>query len=300
MKKVYYILLFILFTTYNGFSQDLLPFDIKSKAYKELKLALENFNLWKYEDAVVHFSKTPEMLQLFPYQKYKYAIALWQIKDTINARKVFYEAVKNGLFFINEEYFNASPLIDKLSSTKEVFNQIKNTCYSDSTALFKDIQNELKVLYQKDQQGRAPLDTTYRSMITTLDSLNRIDLQKIIDKIGWPGFDEVGYSAAGTSFLIAQHSDQNIPVQKKCLELMKAEFYRGNIRVNSYAMIIDRYLVNTNQKQLFGSQVIEDEKTKKFKPRPCKYPDEIDFLRELFDFYPLAEYLDFMNKRYIK
>ncbi len=62
-------------------------------------------------------------------------------------------------------------------------------------------------------------------------------------------------------------------------------------------MIIDRYLINQGESQIFGTQLNFNVTENSFELKKCKYPSEIDFLRNLFMLAPLKDYIALMNRR---
>ena len=106
------------------------------------------------------------------------------------------------------------------------------------------------------------------------DSVQRANterLKEIIEKSGWPSIDLVGKKASRSAWLIIQHADHDVRFQKKCLTLMR-QIYRLNpqsISRENIAFLTDRILINTKQKQLFGTQFYVDKKGT-FTYRPIK------------------------------
>ena len=290
------ILTILLFVSSISYSHDFLPFEVNSKEYNFLKDADADFNGGNYKSAAINYNSSTQIIKHFPYHQYKFSIALFLIKDTIRAKQVFYNALKNGLLFDNIAYLKKSPLTKELSFNLNVYDLAKKTCYLDSLSLFSEIREKLIDLREKDQTVR---NSGYKSYtMSEIDSSNRIVLDSIINLIGWPGYKEVGKLGAKSAWIIAQHSDNDLVFQNKCLYLMKNEYLRNNTSSNHYAMLIDRWLVNNGKKQIFGSQVTFDEKLQKVISKPCEYPDQINFLRSLYLFGDLEGYLKMMQDKY--
>lgn len=281
--------------SYNVVGQKVdLNFDINEASYKNLKLANTFFNNGDYDSAAFYFSRS-DLIEMFPQQQYKYALALYIDSDTITSKAIFYQALKNGLQFKNEKYFNASPYIKELSINQAIYEQARKTCYTDSLAMFPDISDSLYAWRELDQSVRkGDSDLVYLKYV---DSINRVKLKETIEKIGWPGIKEVGLRGENAAFLIAQHSDEDAVFQKSCLKLMENEMRRGNVTINFYVMLLDRYLINTGNQQIFGTQVEFNESSKKYEPKELKYPNEIEFLRALFSLNRLSDYLEYFNNK---
>ena len=267
-----------------------LPINFSDSSYAFLKLANSKFDEGRIKESVLYFGKSKSLVSYFPLQQYKYSLALYLNKEAVAAKREFYQAQKNNLFFYTENYLKQSPLVDKLVLSDEQYAELRSKCFSDSLCLFKNIREQLAELKSRDQNNRSG-----RKDILFMDSLNQLELAKILDTIPWPGIREVGMSGENAAFLIAQHADNDLTFQRRCLELMHREFLKNNILHSNYAMIIDRFLVNTGEKQLFGSQVELNPKTKKYEPKPCLYPDEVEFLRALFQLPSIESYLKNFN-----
>lgn len=296
MKKagIKIILGLMLLSSYfvNGQRTDL-DFDLKGSSYINLNLANHYFNNKVYDSAVFYYSRS-SLIELFPQQQYKFALALYVNNDTIRSKNIFYHALENGLNFDNENYFNASPLIKELSINKKVYELARQTCFTDSLAIFPAISDSLQAWRVIDQsvRGEKKYDLEF---VKHIDSINRVKLKNTIKKIGWPGIKEVGLKGENAAFLIAQHSDNDITFQKLCLSLMEKELRNGNVTMSSYVMLLDRYLINIGKSQIFGTQVYYNEANQRFEPKELKYPEEVEELRDLYTLNKLSDYLEYFN-----
>lgn len=79
-------------------------------------------------------------------------------------------------------------------------------------------------------------------------------IKKIIKTYGWPGYTLVGKKAGTTAFYVIQHSGYK--AIKKYLPLIKKAAFNNEIDKESYALMLDRYLVFSGKKQLYGTQII--------------------------------------------
>lgn len=122
------------------------------------------------------------------------------------------------------------------------------------------------------------------------DSLNEIKAKAIIAKYGYPGYDIAGKTSEHF-WAIIQHCDDDIAFQDKVLVLMKKQVAANNANKQNYAYLMDRVLVNKNQKQIYGTQLQRDKVTGKFKPFPLKYPKTVNRLRKQIGLEPLENYI---------
>lgn len=285
---------FLIISTNCEAQEEFLPFQITDSTYENIKKANTLFSSGNYHESVFEFENSLSLLDLFPMERYKFALALWMIDDSLHARINFEKALKNGLKFPSLTYFKQSPYVKELSFNDDVFQKALNTTKMDSLAIYKKERIDLiqlKIDDQKYRVGENVDDSTFRKQ----DSLNRIVLKGIIDQIGWPGFLEVGYDGENSTFLVAQHSDNDLIFQKQCLDWMKIGFDTKNITISNYALIIDRYLINTGRMQLFGTQVYFDPELKKTIQKECYYTSEINSLRKLYQLNSLEDYLKIFN-----
>ncbi len=83
-----------------------------------------------------------------------------------------------------------------------------------------------------------------------LDSLNLRFIEGVIKHYGYPGKSLVGEPANEAAWDVIQHSpkiDPYLPAIKKAADA-------GEIPYRLYAMMLDRYLINHNKEQIYGSQ----------------------------------------------
>ncbi|MGW1410889.1 DUF6624 domain-containing protein [Streptomyces sp. NPDC002403] len=115
-------------------------------------------------------------------------------------------------------------------------------------------------------------------------------LGEILDEYGWPTADLVGEEAARAAWLIAQHADRQLDIQRRALRLMEQAVSAGAARPRELAFLRDRTLVNEGRKQLYGTQ-IAGVKDGAPLPWPCEEPDRMDALRAEVGIEPFDEYV---------
>jgi hypothetical protein len=122
------------------------------------------------------------------------------------------------------------------------------------------------------------------------DSLNELAAKAIIAKYGYPGYNLVG-EASDSFWAIIQHCDDDIDFQERVLALLKVEITKNNASKKNYAYLVDRVLVNKNQKQIYGTQLKKDNKTGKVAPFPLKYPKSVNQLRKKMGLEAIEVYM---------
>jgi hypothetical protein len=103
------------------------------------------------------------------------------------------------------------------------------------------------------------------SLMRKIDSINIIEIEKIISEYGYPSKSLVGEPANKAVFYVIQHSDkieQYLPIIRKAAE-------NNDISKTSLAMMEDRNLMHKGIEQIYGTQI---------KGQANKYGDWVYFL----------------------
>jgi hypothetical protein len=127
------------------------------------------------------------------------------------------------------------------------------------------------------------------------DSMNMIKAKLIISKYGFPGFDLVG-DFSDDFWAIVQHCDDDVQFQQQVLNLLSKQVLIHNASGEKYALLQDRVLVNTGKKQLYGTQVRYNLKTKSAKPLPIADSTNVDNRRKAVGLSPLKDYLKLFDR----
>ncbi|MFB9411625.1 DUF6624 domain-containing protein [Dactylosporangium matsuzakiense] len=112
-------------------------------------------------------------------------------------------------------------------------------------------------------------------------------LADILDEHGWPTADLVGPEAARRAWLIAQHADRQLHVQRRALALLSEAVGAGRADPAQLAMLHDRVSVNEGRPQRYGTQiagVVDGAPV----PWPCEDPDRMDERRARVGLDPFA------------
>ncbi|MER6569296.1 DUF6624 domain-containing protein [Streptomyces sp. NPDC001093] len=115
-------------------------------------------------------------------------------------------------------------------------------------------------------------------------------LGEIMDEYGWPTQELVGEEAARAAWLIAQHADRQLDIQRRALRLMRQAVSAGSAGPRELAFLHDRTLVNEGRKQIYGTQ-IAGVKDGVPVPWPCEEPERMDELRAEVGIEPFDEYV---------
>lgn len=172
--------------------------------------------------------------------------------------------------------------------------------------VYKEIKQQLLSIDESDQKYRNQIDETishfgnnskeakelFKNMKTT-DSLNLIQVEKILSKYGWLGAEKIGSQANTTLFMVIQHAD--LPAQLKYLPVMRTAVKQGNAKAASLALLEDRVALKQGKKQIYGSQVSWNMETNVSFVAPLEDPDNVDKRRTAVGLPALADYLSEMG-----
>ncbi|GIJ45543.1 hypothetical protein Val02_24290 [Virgisporangium aliadipatigenens] len=121
----------------------------------------------------------------------------------------------------------------------------------------------------------------------TTDNADR--LAEIMDEHGWPTVALVGAEGARRAWLIAQHADRQLDVQRRAVRLMERAVADGQADAAQLAFLRDRMLTNEGRPQVYGTQIagVEDGRPV---PWPVEEPERMDQRRAEVGIPPFAAY----------
>lgn len=164
------------------------------------------------------------------------------------------------------------------------------------------LKNVLDTIHTADQKYRVPLfnnensDNQKDSLWAcqyTLDSINMLKIESIIQRFGYPGAKLVGEQRKSTAALVIIHNPKQ---QKKYLDLIWEAAKNNDIEKREAAILQDRILMFEGKKQIYGTQMYVDSteladknSPKKFRVWAIENPSIVDDLRYSVGLYPLLE-----------
>jgi hypothetical protein len=128
-----------------------------------------------------------------------------------------------------------------------------------------------------------------------VDLKNRARLRKIVDKYGWPGKSLVGPGAAEAAAYLVQQAQKDLPLQKRCLKLMK-EAPKGEVEPGHVAQLTDTVLIAEKKKQLYGTGLQAQGGV--LRPYPIEDEANLDKRRARMGLPPLADYVEKAQQQY--
>jgi hypothetical protein len=115
-------------------------------------------------------------------------------------------------------------------------------------------------------------------------------LRAILREHGWPGRSLVGEDGAEAAWLIAQHCDRQLDLQREALALLTAAVAAGEASAGQLAHLTDRVCVNEGRPQRYGTQVTGDAEGHPVS-WPIDDPEHVDERRRAAGMLDLAEHL---------
>ena len=155
------------------------------------------------------------------------------------------------------------------------------------------------ILNEHDNQqfDSIPKATILQNLSLT-DSLNYIQLKKIVTKYGFPNYQLVGEKTTHNFWLLIQHADKHLKFQKIVLKKMKKEVQNKNANSLDYAYLFDRVKVNFGKKQVFGTQMLLNSDSSSYIPKPLVNSSNLNNRRKKMGLPSIEEYTKIMNERY--
>ncbi len=125
------------------------------------------------------------------------------------------------------------------------------------------------------------------------------EMNLMIEKYGIIGLDNTNEDEYYQFWEIYQRFNYDTEVQNKHIELMKNKVDTDDFDAKTYAFILDRFYLNQNQPQVYGTQVDFDRDAQKAFPINLKEPAKVNLRREKIGLEPLENYIAEMKKIYI-
>jgi hypothetical protein len=182
----------------------------------------------------------------------------------------------------------------------------------DATRINQPLRLELMTMEEEDQKYRKEIEEVQMAALAPDEKQKRLEalwkkqgdadkrnlkrLVEIIEQHGWPGRSMVGKEGSLAAFLIVQHAE--LEYQKKYFPLLKDAVSKGEARPDHAALLEDRILMREGKKQIYGSQLRQNEVTKKLELWPIEDEERVDARRASVGLGPLAEYLKHFGLEY--
>jgi hypothetical protein len=163
-----------------------------------------------------------------------------------------------------------------------------------------ELAKTLKTLQEDDQRPRQQIDEIeskyarespeYQAFMRSWmenDSICLVKAEAIIAQYGYPGKSMVG-EYESVIWLVIQHAP--LEKQEKYLPLLDEAANKGELSKGSFALLVDRIRMYKGQPQIYGSQVVKDEKTGNLKFHTIEDEANVNKRRAEVGLGPLEEY----------
>lgn len=194
-----------------------------------------------------------------------------------------------------------NPLLEKVKANKEKseINYIKPLIYLLDSLVTEDQEwRNYFVSYLNKTLGEDTISLeTIKAKVGEIDSSNHIRIQHILKQYGYPTYEKAGAEGAHNFWLLVQHQDYFPEFQDSILKLMKIEVDRGQASATDYAYLVDRVKVNTDQLQVYGTQMQLNKEETSFEPQPVIEPEKLNERRAQVGLPSIEEYITIMNTR---
>ena len=188
----------------------------------------------------------------------------------------------------------------------ELIAIVKTNKEIEEKDLDKSLVAKLDKIFTEDQKYRKEINgikekygwesdeiKAHWKIINEKDSLNLIEIKRILDTKGWLGKNVIGRQGNSTLFLVIQHSD--IETQLKYLPMMREAVKKGNASPSSLALLEDRVSLRQGKRQIYGSQIHTDKETREQYVAPLIDPENVDNRRAEVGLGKLADYTSHFN-----
>ncbi|HWU10696.1 MAG TPA: DUF6624 domain-containing protein [Streptomyces sp.] len=153
-----------------------------------------------------------------------------------------------------------------------------------------DLAADLHCRAEQDQVARRRmLETGDGRDLVRVDADNTAWLRQAIATHGWLGISLVGEQGADEAWLLAQHADRDLDLQRQVLGLLQEAVADGEALPRHLAYLTDRVLVAAGEPQVYGTQYT---KAPGGKLQPCAVadPEQLDARRAAVGLESAAEY----------
>jgi hypothetical protein len=164
--------------------------------------------------------------------------------------------------------------------------------------LLRRVEQDQAIRNELISKGVRNPDKAILARMQAIDTANTERMKAIVRQYSWPGPELVGRDGAEAAFLLVQHADHAF--QKEMLPLVEKAYRSGALSGQSYALLLDRVLVDEGKPQVYGTQAKRIEEWKGQEPVLAPIEDEanVDKRRAEVGLPPLSEYRETLKRLY--
>jgi len=126
-------------------------------------------------------------------------------------------------------------------------------------------------------------------LVYAVDGVNNMRIKKIIEDYGYPTQKLIGKQAMDSFLILVQSQNFDLDLQKACLE-------NCDFRPKLKAHLIDKVLLNSGKKQIYGTQFQRDKNLNSI-PRPIQDIKNLDKRRKSVGLGPFKQEWEKMKRR---
>ena len=116
-----------------------------------------------------------------------------------------------------------------------------------------DLRRELLELRCLDQAARRAVGNN----LAAIDRRTAARMREIVRSGGWPGRTRVGRDGAHAAWLLVQHADHDLALQRECLALLERAVAEDEATASEHAYLADRVAVGEGRPQRYGTQFLD-------------------------------------------
>ncbi|AGJ58894.1 DUF6624 domain-containing protein [[Kitasatospora] papulosa] len=154
----------------------------------------------------------------------------------------------------------------------------------------------MKAAARRAKRLRNQLDAVQLGQDRHADHADTKVLRRVLAEHDWPGHRLVGPDAARAAWSLALHADDDADFQRAATTLLERAVQDGDARIQHWAHLYDRTLVNSGHPQEFGTQQILTATGVQL--CPVHAPDSLDQRRASIGLPPIATALETVHRRF--
>lgn len=164
--------------------------------------------------------------------------------------------------------------------------------------LLKRVAEDQAIRNELIRKGIDHPDPKLLKRMKKIDAGNTSRVKTLLKQYGWPGPKLVGQDGTDAVFLLVQHADPAF--QKEILPLVKDAYRSRLITGQSYALFMDRVLVQDGKPQIYGTAAKRFDQWKGGEPvfEPIEDEANVNKRRAEVGLMPLSEYREFLKQLY--
>jgi len=282
----------------------LLTITIQAQTFEELiRNGDKLYNEEKYLESAKEYEKAFNFEEGNAGQYYNAACSWALSGDTIKSIKNLNLSAEKG--WKNLKHIKRDKDLSSLYEIKG-WSKILEKVQANLDEYEKDFDKPLKVqldqIYVRDQMlrqlyrgaeekfGKESDEMKYFwQLVSEQDSLNEIEVIKIIEEKGWVGKSLVGGQANMTLWLVIQHAP--LETQEKYLPLLKKSVLKGESSGSHLALLEDRIQMRNGKPQTYGSQITTDKETGEQVVYEIREPEYVNQRRKEVGLGPIEDYV---------